>query len=179
MTVAKYIAFIILIVGLLACDKEESVGSECDHLFSSLTVKQDTLLTISFGDSVQLTQISDVYLKFDKISDNCSLDTCGYCDSESTVHLSLVTTACSVDIPYFSFYKCEEKHPLISSSHPVCNLPDMDYSLAHNEFEVYGQLIFTIVDVNIYARDYKELVKYNTEWLEDYTITVSVKNRCG
>jgi hypothetical protein len=179
MTVVRYIAYMILVAGLLACDKEETVGSECDILFSSLTVEQDTLLTINFGDSVKLTGNSVVYLKFDKIADNCSLDICGYCDSESTVYLSLVSATCSVDIPYFSVYKCQEKHPLVSPSHPVCDLPDMDYSLAHNEFEVYEHLIFTIVDVNIYARDYEELVKYNTEWLEEYTITVGVKNRCN
>ncbi len=137
MSLIRYIAGIILLAGLFACDKEASVGSECDMLFSSLTVEQDTLLTIHFSDSVQLTGNSDVYLKFDKISDNCSLDTCGYCDSESEVYLSLVTATCSVDIPYFSVYKCQEKHPLVSPSHPVCDLPDMDYSLAHNEFECF------------------------------------------
>lgn len=178
----KTILFILcsfFVVFLCGCDKEQGTDTLCESQLASLRLEKDTVLTVSFNDSIKLTNDHDVYLKFDHISDNCALDQCGYCDLESKVYMSLKSPDCIADIPYFSFYKCQEKHPLHSPDHPICQLEDIDYSLRHNdEFMVYGDLIFTIVDVNIYAKTFSDLVAYNTDSLHLYKVTVGIKNRC-
>ena len=178
MKTVLFILFSFFLAFLCGCDKEQGTDTLCEDQLTSITLEKDTVLTISFNDSIKLTNDNDVYLKFDHISDNCALDECGYCDLESKVYMSLSSPDCEADIPYFSFYKCLENRPITSPDFPVCEIEDLD-PLHHTRFAIYGNLILTIVDVNIYAKTFSDLVAYNTDSLRLYKVTVGIKNRCN